>query len=123
VEGPTCKIKEAWGGGLFNFYAPVDRYMTGLTRRPVGSGPSAPDPTAARARKRQGGGARWRRSPTTAKTTLRPRKHVGKMPTRRWGFCELKHVLARVSKAAVAAWRRRGRTVAGRRAAARCAAR
>jgi hypothetical protein len=27
VEGPACEIKEA--GGLFNIYAPVDRYMTG----------------------------------------------------------------------------------------------
>jgi hypothetical protein len=44
VEGPACKIKET--EGLFSFYASVDWYETGLTRRPVGSGPSAPDPTA-----------------------------------------------------------------------------
>jgi hypothetical protein len=50
VEGPACKIKET--EGLFNSYASADRYATGLTRRPCGSGPSMPDPTAGDSRMR-----------------------------------------------------------------------
>jgi hypothetical protein len=56
VEGPACKIKET--EGLFNSYASADWYATGLTRRPCGSGPSVPDPTAGDSRMRPSGGAR-----------------------------------------------------------------
>jgi hypothetical protein len=57
VEGPACKIKET--EGLFNFYASVDQYATGLTSTSCGSGPSVPNPTAGDACVRLGGGARW----------------------------------------------------------------
>jgi hypothetical protein len=56
VEGPTCKIKKT--GGLFNSYASLDRYATGLTRRSRGSGPSVPDPTASDSSMHLSGGAR-----------------------------------------------------------------
>jgi hypothetical protein len=56
VEGPTCKIKKT--GGLFNSYASLDRYATGLTRRSRGSGPSVPDPTASDSRMNLSGGGR-----------------------------------------------------------------
>jgi hypothetical protein len=77
----------------------------------------------------QGGGARtgssgaqrWR-SPATAKSGSRPRFCAGKTPTCSWGDGELEHVLARVVRAAAAAWRQRGRTAGGRRAAAWCEA-
>jgi hypothetical protein len=56
VDGPTCKIKKT--EGLFNSYASVDRYATGLARRPRGSGPSVPDPTASDSSMHLSGSAR-----------------------------------------------------------------
>jgi hypothetical protein len=87
------------------------------------------DPAAFHTRTRLGGGAcaggvgaRRRTRQSWPKLRSRPRICAGKTPTRSSGECELGHVLARVVRAAAAAWRRRGRTADGRRAAARCAA-
>jgi hypothetical protein len=92
VEGPACKIKET--GGLFNKRALVDRYQTGLIRWPVGSRPSAPDPTAGGAR--AGGGDTRRRSRRSwPEKSSRPRNHARVAPMRSQSDGELEHVLAR----------------------------